>query len=160
ITIDVALVDDDVADVDTDAKLDSAMGRNGSVAFGHRALDFHGAADRIHHARKFEKRAVTSRLDDPTTMLCNLGINKLAPMRLERGNSTLLVHTDQPAVTGDINYQDGGQPPFDPRFSHKGRLAARFGRKLMPEWLSRSSHPRWGAPAERGALKRYPYISS
>src|SRR6516165_10462164 len=52
ITIDVPLVDDDVADVDTNPKLDSAINRNDSVAFGHRTLDFHSAADRIHGTRK------------------------------------------------------------------------------------------------------------
>jgi hypothetical protein len=41
-------------------------------------------------------------------VLSDLGIDELAPMRLQPGQGPLLVDADQPAVAGDIGSQDGG----------------------------------------------------
>ena len=52
-------------------------------------------------------------------MLCDLGIDDIAPVRLERCESTLLVNAHQPTVAGDIGRKDRRQPPFDPRLGHE-----------------------------------------
>ena len=52
---DVALVDDDVADIDADAELDATIFRNGSAALRHAALHLHRAAHGIDDAREFDQ---------------------------------------------------------------------------------------------------------
>src|SRR4030095_10597737 len=51
---DVVAVDDDVADVDPHAKLETQIGRDAGIAFGHSALHIDGAADRFDDAGEFE----------------------------------------------------------------------------------------------------------
>ena len=46
----VAAVDDDIAEVDADAELDALVLWDVGVAFEHTALDFDGAAHRVHDA--------------------------------------------------------------------------------------------------------------
>src|ERR1019366_1167630 len=80
---------------------------------------------------KLDERTITSCFDDPASMLCDLGIDKIASARLERCESTLLVNTHEPAVASDINCEDGGQPSFDPRLDHENCPYSRdFGRSL------------------------------
>ena len=107
VAVDVALIDDDVADVDADAELDPAIFGNVGVALGHGALDFHRAAHGIDRARKFDQRAVTRRLDDAAAMLRNLGIDEFASVRLERCERAFLVDAHQAAVASDIGREDG-----------------------------------------------------
>jgi len=47
---DVVFLNDHVAQVDADAKLDPLGGRDGRIALGHAALHIHRAAHRINHA--------------------------------------------------------------------------------------------------------------
>ena len=108
VAVDVAFVDDDVADIDADAKLDPAIFGNVSIALGHGTLDFHGAAHRIDGARKFDQRTVARRLDDAAAMFGNLGIDEFATARLERCESAFLVNAHQAAVAGNIGREDGG----------------------------------------------------
>jgi hypothetical protein len=55
-------------------------------------------------------------------MLLVLAIDQLDTVSLEPGACALLIDAHQPAVASDIRCEDGGQPPFDPRFGHKDRL--------------------------------------
>jgi hypothetical protein len=55
----------------------------------------------------------------------DLGIDELAPMRLQPGEGPLLVDADQPAVAGDIGRQNGSDPPPRSRFA-LGRTAAQY----------------------------------
>ena len=59
----VALLDD-VAEMDADAELDAALGRQARVAFDQAALDFDRAADGVDDAAELDDRAVASALDD------------------------------------------------------------------------------------------------
>ena len=119
VTVDVALVDDDVTDIDADAELDPAIFGNGGVALRHGALDFHGAAHGIDRACKLDQRTVACRFDDTAAMLRDLGIDEFATVRLERCESAFLVNAHQAAVAGNIGCEDSGQPPFDPRLGHE-----------------------------------------
>jgi hypothetical protein len=110
----VALVDDDVAEIDPDAEFDTAVGRHIGVSLGHPALDFGGAAHRVDDALKLGQQAVAGGLDDAPAMLGDRGIDELAPMRLQPGERLLLVGSHKPAVAGDIGRQNGRQPPLDP----------------------------------------------
>ena len=70
---------------------------NGHVALGHSALDFHSAAHGIDRTGELDQSAVTGCLDDAAATLGNLGINELAPVRLERCES-LVPQEWQPAA--------------------------------------------------------------
>src|SRR6516165_5343381 len=84
-------------------------------------LDLHRAKDSIDGARKFDQQAITCGFDDAATMLSDPGINERLAHSFERGEGSFLVSAHQSAVAGDVGREDGSQPPFDPRFGHKGR---------------------------------------
>jgi hypothetical protein len=58
VAIDVGAVDDDVADVQPDAKFDAAFRRYSDVAIGHLALDIDGAAHRVDDTGELDEDAV------------------------------------------------------------------------------------------------------
>ena len=73
--INIALVDDDVADIDADAEFDAALFGDAGVALGHDALDFEGAARGIDGAGEFDKHTVARGLDDAAAMFGDFWIN-------------------------------------------------------------------------------------
>ena len=79
---DVAVLDDDVADIDADAELDAPLRRHVGVALGHPALHLDGAAHRIDDAGELDQQAVAGGLDDAAAVLGDLRIDQLAAMRL------------------------------------------------------------------------------
>ena len=85
VAVDVALVEDHVAQIDADAELDPSSRRHVGVALGHRPLQLDGAAHRIDDARKLDEQPVAGGLDDAAPMLLDLGVRELAPDRLQRG---------------------------------------------------------------------------
>ena len=103
VTVDVSLVDDDVADIDADAELDPAILRNGCIAFSHGTLDFHGATGCVDRTRKFDQSAVARGFDHTAAMFRNLGIDQFAAASLERCESTFLVSTHQAAIACNIS---------------------------------------------------------
>ena len=54
VTVDVAIVFDDVADIDPHAELDAAIGRHIGVSFRHLALHLDGTNHRVDDAGKFD----------------------------------------------------------------------------------------------------------
>jgi hypothetical protein len=81
---DVVVVDDDVAEIDADAKLDAALARDTVIAQRHLALQFDRAAHRIDDAREFDQEPVAGGLDDAPAMLGDFRISELAVDRFER----------------------------------------------------------------------------
>ena len=139
----VAVLDDDVADVDADAELDALVLRHAGVALGHAALDRDRAAHGVDDAGELDQDAVAGGLDDAAGMLGDLGIDQLAAMRLEARQRAFLVVADQPAVAGDVGCEDGGQPPLNAILGHRRRpthaLCRVYGR--LPE-VSIADRPR------------------
>jgi hypothetical protein len=68
------LVDDDVAEIDADAKLDAPRIRNIGIAQHHFALQLNRTTHRINDARKLDEQTVASGLDDAAAVLVDLGI--------------------------------------------------------------------------------------
>jgi hypothetical protein len=118
VAVDVALVDDDVADIDAHAKLDTPGGR-ASIAPGHVTLDIDGAAYRINDAGEFDQHPIAGGLDDPAAVFLDLRIDQLAAQRFQRGERSLFVGTHQPAIAGNISCENGGEPPLDPLSAHQ-----------------------------------------
>src|SRR5207248_440131 len=64
VAIEVVALDDHVTEVDADAQLDAAVGRDTGVVLGDRLLHFDRAAHRIDDAGKFHQQVVAGGLDD------------------------------------------------------------------------------------------------
>ena len=64
----VARLDHDVADMDADAELEPAVGRELVVGLGEPLLRRHGALDGIHGAGELGQQAVAGGVGDPTAM--------------------------------------------------------------------------------------------
>jgi hypothetical protein len=110
---DVAVLDDDVADIDADAKLDAAVRRQSGVAFGHHRLHLARAAQCVDDAGEFDQEAVTGGLDDAAMMGGDFRIDHLGAERLDATERPFLVGLDEPRVTCDIGREDRCKPTFD-----------------------------------------------
>jgi len=65
------VVDDDVADINADAKFDTVIFGDDRVTLGHLLLNLDGALGCIDRARKFDEHGIARRVDDrvPTSSL-------------------------------------------------------------------------------------------
>jgi predicted RNA methylase len=91
VTEDVAILDDDVAEIDAHAKLDPPFGWDAGVTDRHFALHFDCAAHRIDDAGKFNEESVAGGFDDAAAMFPDLRIAELAADRPQRGERSLVV---------------------------------------------------------------------
>src|SRR6516165_7620530 len=91
-----------LADAKPDAPLVAYLG----FAVNHPALDLHGAAHRIHHARKFRQQSVAGIFHDPAPMLTDLGVDKLRQMCLDAFVRALLILAHQPRIPCHIRGKD------------------------------------------------------
>ena len=69
VTIDVIFVDNNITDVNADAKFDPLVLRHIGILFRHAALDFVGTSDGIDHAGELDESAVSGVLDDASAMI-------------------------------------------------------------------------------------------
>ena len=107
VAVDVASLDDHLADVDPEAEIDALSGGGAGIALCHAALYLERAADRIHYARELGEKAVARGLDDAPAMLADLGFDELPKMALEPGVGALLVRSHQPGVARHVGGQHG-----------------------------------------------------
>ncbi len=77
VAINIVVVADDIADIDSNAELDAAFGRYLGIALDHAALDVNGATHGVDDADKFHQHAVAGCLDDPAPMLGDFGIDQV-----------------------------------------------------------------------------------
>jgi len=80
---DVAVLGDDVAEIDADAKPDLPIVSHLRLAVDHPALNLGSAAQRIDDAGEFHEQTVAGGLDDAAPVLLDLWIDQLPAMRLE-----------------------------------------------------------------------------
>src|SRR5207245_10340840 len=76
ITKDIIVCDDNITDVNADAKFNPLVLRHIGISFRHAALDFVCASDGIDHAGELNEDAVPCILDDTSAMLSDFGIEK------------------------------------------------------------------------------------
>ena len=112
----VVALDDDVAEIDADAKLDGRL--SGQIALTHRPLDRDGAFDRIDDAAELNQCPVAHHLDDAAMTRGDGGIECLVPDLPQRGERAGLVGLHHAGVTGDVGGEDGGKPTRDLLFRH------------------------------------------
>ena len=83
------------------------------ITVDHGPLDLDSAANRVDHAGELEEQTVADSLYDPTPVLLDFGVDQFATVRLESPKRPFLIGTHEPAITGHICGEDGGQPAFD-----------------------------------------------
>ena len=106
----VALLDD-IAQVDADAKLNAALGRQASVPLDHAVLHLDGAAHSVDHAAELDEDAVAGPLDHATVMHGDGGIDQIASERAQPRKCPLLVGTSELAVADYICRQNRREFP-------------------------------------------------
>jgi hypothetical protein len=80
---DVATIDDDVADIDPNAKLDPLLLRHVGVALHHATLNIKSTAHGVDHAAELGQHSIAGVLDNTAAVFGNLGIDEGAQMVLE-----------------------------------------------------------------------------
>ena len=101
----VALLDD-VAQMDADAELDAAFGRQAGIALDHAILHLDGAAHGVDHAAELDEAPVAGALDHATMMHGDRGIDQVAAQRPQPRQDAILVRAGEPAVADHIRDQD------------------------------------------------------
>ena len=105
-----------VAEMDADAELDAAFGRQACVALDHAGLHLDGAANRIDHAAKLDDDAVPGALDDAAVMRCDGGVDQVATQAPQPRQRAILVRAGEPAVADHVRDQDRSDLPG---FAHR-----------------------------------------
>jgi hypothetical protein len=119
VAVNVIALDDDIAEVDPDAKLDGLPGIAPGVAFGHRALDFNRAAHRVDDAGELDQGAVAHQLDDAPVVLGNRGIDQFGPVTLKPRQRAGLILAHEARVADHIGGQNCREPPLLGRHGHR-----------------------------------------
>jgi hypothetical protein len=112
VAIDIVTLDDDVAQIDPDAKIDPPVGGYVLVSAGHALQNRHGALHRADDTGELHQGAVTHELHDAPFVRGNFRIDQLGAMRLERHQGSRLVSLHEPAVAHHVGGQDGGETAF------------------------------------------------
>src|SRR5258708_24521948 len=81
---------------------DPPLLRHVGIALKHATLDLDGTAQCIDHARELSQHAVACRLDDPSLVFLDLGIELRMAMSLQLGKRALFVGAHQPAIACDV----------------------------------------------------------
>jgi hypothetical protein len=97
---------DHVAEMNADAELDAALGRQTGIALDKPALHFDRAAHRIDHAAKLDENPVAGALDDPPVMGGDGGVDQVASEPPKARERAILVRSREPAVADHIGDQD------------------------------------------------------
>jgi hypothetical protein len=125
---DVAILDDDVADIDALAKFDAALSRRGGIAGDHLPLHLDRAAHRVDDAGELDEETVAGSFD-PRAMTrgCGPGARRFWDRRPRGGaraapRACPLRPRPSARIAGDIGRENGSKPALYALFAH-GRRA-------------------------------------
>ena len=97
---------DHVAEMNADAELDAAVGRQAGVALDHAVLHLDCAAHRVDHAAELDDAAVAGALDDAAVMQGDGRVDQVAAQRPQPRERAILVRSGEPAVANNIRDQN------------------------------------------------------
>src|SRR5215813_1652408 len=101
-------LDDDIAQIDPDAKPHLPRGRQRGVARPERTLNLDGGLDGVHDAGEVGQDVVTRGVDDPSALTGDRGADDLAILR-ECADRCQLVLAHETAIAGHVGAEYGGQ---------------------------------------------------
>ena len=104
--------DNNITDVNADAKFDPLVLRHIGILFGHAALDFVGTSHGVDHAGELNNSAVPGILDDTSVMLSDFGIEKRLSKSFQLRQRAFFVDPYQAARARDIRRQNSRQSPL------------------------------------------------
>ncbi len=110
----IIVVDDDVADMNANAKFDPAVQGHVGILRSHIALNLDRASRCVHRTGEFNQYAIPRCLDNSASMLDDLGIEKSLSESLQLAERALFIGAHEPTITGDIRRQYSRQSPFHP----------------------------------------------
>jgi hypothetical protein len=102
---------DHISKMNTDAKLDTALGRKTRIALDHPVLHFDGASDGVDDATELNEASVTCTLDHPSVVYGDCRIDQIAAERSQPSQSPILVGAGKPAVSDDVGGENCGEFP-------------------------------------------------
>ena len=123
VPVDIAFLDDHIADVDADAESDALLLGQLPLALGHAPLDRRGALDRIYNASELDQHAIAHELDDATVVLGDLRLDEIFAEGLQARVGPRLVARHEPAVADNVGGQNRRELPIRSG-SHGGALCA------------------------------------
>jgi len=145
---DVPVLDDDVAHIYADPKVDGLVGWYNHIPLGPMRLYLGGAAERIYHTAELDEEAVTHRLDEPAVMRGDRRIDQLGPDRRGLSESAALVLSHQPRIARDIGGEDRRETARCSRGYRLARPSAPVGDAAIDEYAP------VGHPVSPAILKR------
>jgi hypothetical protein len=112
ITKDIVVFNDNITDVNADAKFNPLDLRYIDIVFGHAALNFDRAAYGIYDAAELDESAVPGILDDAPAMIRDLWIKKRLSKSFQLRQRAFFVDPYQAARARDIRRQNSRQSPL------------------------------------------------
>src|SRR5262249_11592661 len=161
IAVDVAVLHDHIAEIDSDAEFDALLAGNIGVAIDHPMLHLDRAAYRFDRAGELHQHAIARRLHDASLMLGDFGVDQLASMRHEPLQRALFIGADQTRITRDIRGENGGEPALHDNPAPKKKTNPRCGTPMRPlsnnqpvrAWEGRRCNRAWPAlPAMQASV--------
>jgi hypothetical protein len=134
---DVALLVDDIADVDADTQADALGLGDLLLPLGHAALDRDRSGDGVDGAGELAEDAVAHELDDTPTVLGDERLDQLLAVSLEAVEGALLIALHETRVADHICRQNSGEPAVDAASGHSATLWV----PLMAQCYRRSGQP-------------------
>jgi len=105
----IVVLDNDVAEIDADAKLDPLIQRCIGHGMVHRALPSQGAFDGVHHAGKFNQQAVAHQLDHAPPVPVDDRFDGVLAQSIEAGKRACLVIAHQARIANHVCGQNSCQ---------------------------------------------------
>ncbi len=109
---DVAILENDVAEIDADAEFYAPVGGDVGIAPPHAVLDLDRRAHGVGDALKLDQHAVTRRLDDAAAVLVDHRIDQLDAMGAQPRERAAFVQLHEPAVADHVRGHDGSEAVF------------------------------------------------
>jgi hypothetical protein len=109
VSINIAILDDNIGEIYADTKLDPLSAWNLSIELGHLALYLKSTMHGVDNAGEFDKHAIAGSLDNSSSVFGDPGINYRALMSLYPRKCAILVGAHQSRVARDIGGQDRGE---------------------------------------------------